>query len=120
MRLASLGDIRVWASVVLVFGSVAAGIALLRRGQPLAALAVAWVWIAFAPSSGIVPLTHARAERYLHLSLYGAALIPAAVASLHSLSSSKRKLVACGIAMLAVLGLAERTLARLPAIKSRQ
>jgi tetratricopeptide (TPR) repeat protein len=114
VRLASLGDVRVWAGLVLVVGSVAAGIALLRRGQPLAALALAWVWIAFAPSSGIVPLTHARAERYVHLSLYGAALIPAAVASLPSLCSPRRRLVAGAIATLVVLGLAERTLARLP------
>lgn len=114
VRLANFGDVRVWASALLVVGSAVCFVVLLRRGQPLAALALAWVWIAFAPSSGIVPLTHARAERYLHLSLYGAALIPAALASLPAVSSARRRRVAGVIAILVVGVLAERTLARLP------
>lgn len=114
VQLASPGDLRVWGSALLALASVAAGVALLRRGQPLAALALAWIWIAFAPASGLVPLTHARAERFLHLSLYGAALIPASLASTPLLSSGRRRTVAGVVAALVVVCLAERTLARLP------
>lgn len=120
VRLAGPGDLRVWASLLLVALSVAVFVALLRRGQPLLALALAWVWIAFAPASGIVPLNHARAERYLHLSLFGAALLPAALASLPALASKAGRIVAFVIAAAVVAGLAERTSTRVPDWRSNE
>jgi tetratricopeptide (TPR) repeat protein len=55
--------------------SAAAGIWLLRRGRPVAALGLAWIWIAFLPTANLFPQIHARADRYLLLSVFGAALL---------------------------------------------
>ena len=120
VRLAAPLDLRVLTSAALVVGSVALWLYLLRQRQPLAALALAWVWIGFAPSSGVIPLTHARGERYLYLSLYGLALLPAIFTFRPALGTLGRRWVAAGLGVLFVGGLTERTLERLPDWRSDQ
>lgn len=107
------------AGIALAVGSAVAFVWLLRRGHALAAAALAWIWIAFLPTAGLVPLLHARAERNLFLSLFGAALLCGC-----ALAALRRRptLHAFGmlLAALLVLGLAERSLARTPAWRSTQ
>lgn len=68
-------DPMVWLGLGLAGLSLALGSIWLRRGSGFAALALAWIWIAFLPVSGIAPLMHARAERNLCLAVFGAALL---------------------------------------------
>ena len=85
----------------------------LRRGHAVAAFALAWIWLAFLPTSGLVPLLHARAERNLFLSVFGASLLLAcAGAWLRQLRAPP--VLATGLAVAAVLGLAERSWRRQP------
>ncbi len=105
------------AGIALAAGSAVAFAGLLRREHALAAAALAWIWIAFLPTSGLVPLLHARAERNLFLPLFGAALLwGCALAALRRRPAQHA--LATLLAALLVLALAERTLARTPAWRS--
>jgi len=64
-----------WLGAALAVGSLLACVWLARRERPVAALGLAWIWIAFLPSANLFPQIHARAERYLFLSSFGAALL---------------------------------------------
>jgi hypothetical protein len=55
--------------------AVTAGAFLLRRKIPLAAFALGWLVINFAPISNIVPLFNPMADRYLYLPAIGFALL---------------------------------------------
>ncbi len=114
----SIADPMVWLGIGLAVASLIGWFALLRRGHVVAALGLAWVWIAYFPTSGVVPLIHARAERNLCLSIFGAALLwPAAIAPLLRaplLRAQLPRAIALALAFLPVLVLAERTSARIP------
>jgi len=103
--------------LALAIASAIAWVALLVRGQGVAALGLAWTWLAFLPGSGLVPLLHARSERNLFLSVFGVALLLAA-----SAPALRRLRVPAAIAMLLaiafVAGLAERSWRRQPAWRS--
>jgi len=47
---------------------------MLRRGHSALAFAIAWIALCFLPTSGLAPLTHARAVRYLAPSVFGCVL----------------------------------------------
>ena len=117
---ASLTDPWVVAGALLSLGSVAAWWALWRSGAGAAALGLAWIWIAFAPTSGLLPLLHASGERYLFLSNLGAALLlsGAGVRFLPAQRAASRRLLVALAALLALLGLAQRTRARILAWES--
>jgi tetratricopeptide (TPR) repeat protein len=105
-----------WLGVALAVGSLALWVRLLRRGHAVAALGLAWIWIAFLPTSGVLPLTHLRAERYLSLSVFGVGLIWP-VAGTHLLRGQLPKAprwLAPALAALLVLGLAQRSWVRTP------
>lgn len=115
----SLGSPAALAGAALALGSAALFGLWLARGRGVAAFALAWIWLAFAPTSGIVPLLHARAERNLFFSVYGVALLLAwGAAALRRRSIPAPALAAVGT--LCVLGLAERTLARQPDWRSTE
>lgn len=109
-------DPRVWLGALLALGSAAAWGWCLRARAGLAALGLAWIWIAFAPTSGVMPMLHARGERYLFLSTFGAALLLAGLAErfLPRAPRAWRRFAAPLAALLALSLLAERTRARLP------
>lgn len=71
----SLADPAVWLAILLALGSLALFVIALTRGAAAPAIALAWIWIAFLPTSGLAPLLHPRAERNLFLSSFGAALL---------------------------------------------
>lgn len=75
----SAWSLRVLLGVGLVVGSLVAIRRLRDAGQPVAALGLVWMWIAFLPTSGLVPLTHLRGERYLAPSLLGLVVLLAAL-----------------------------------------
>jgi hypothetical protein len=106
----------------LALGSGAAWWALLRAGVSIAALGLAWIWIAFAPTSGLLPQLHASGERYLFLPAMGAALLLADLGarSLPRGAPAWRRAVAPVLGLVVLTGLAERTLSRLPAWSSTQ
>ena len=97
----------------LALGSGVACALLLWRGHALAAAALAWIWIAFLPTSGLTPLLHARAERNLFLSLFGAALL-AGIGFAALARTRVPRTAAIALAALAVLALSQRTFARSP------
>ena len=98
---------------LLLLGSGLLWIHWLRRGHGVAAIALAWIWIAFLPTSGLAPLLHARAERNLFLSSFGLALLlPCAGSWLRSLRVPPVLAAALAITLLCVLS--ERTLRRQP------
>jgi tetratricopeptide (TPR) repeat protein len=105
-----------WLGVALAAGSLALWLRLLRGGHAVAALGLAWIWIAFLPTSGVLPLTHLRAERYLSLSVFGIALLWPVVGT-HLLRGQLPKAprwLAPALAALVVLGLAQRSWVRTP------
>jgi hypothetical protein len=108
--------------VLLALGSLLAWLALLRAGAKVAALGLAWIWIAFAPTAGLLPQLHAAGERYLFLSTLGAGLLLADLGArwLASEPDGKRRVVAVGAAVLALAVLAQRTHARIPDWSSTQ
>ncbi|MDH3211959.1 MAG: tetratricopeptide repeat protein [Myxococcales bacterium] len=112
----SFFDPMVWLGLLLAAASLAAWLWLLRRGHAVAALGLAWVWIAYLPTCGVVPLLHARAERNLCLSIFGAALLWPALGAplLRRLWPLAPRAVAAGLAALVVLGLGQRSWARIP------
>jgi tetratricopeptide (TPR) repeat protein len=108
----SAADPLVWLGVGLALGSVAACWLCLRRGRPITALGLAWIWIAYAPTAGLVPILHANGERYLFLSAFGAALIVADLAAALARRAGAVAGLALALALLALL--AQRTSARIP------
>jgi hypothetical protein len=113
---ASLADPCVVAGALLSLGSVVGWWALRRSRAAVAALGLAWIWIAFAPTAGLVPMLHASGERYLFLSALGAALLLAGAGArwLPAGGPAWSRALVAAAAALALLGLAERTRARLP------
>jgi hypothetical protein len=111
----SFADPWVLAGVLLSLGSVAAWWALWRYRAAVAALGLAWIWIAFTPTAGLLPMLHASGERYLFLSALGAALLLAGAGArwLPVQGCAWRRAVMTAAALLALLCLAERTRARL-------
>ena len=101
------------AGIALALGSAALCIYWWLRGHALAAASLAWLWLAFLPTSGLAPLLHARAERNLFLSLFGAALLQACAlrASLRTRAPSAAVLA---VAAVLVLALAQRSFVRAP------
>jgi hypothetical protein len=98
---------------LLLTGSGLLFVLWLRAGHGIAAFALAWIWIAFLPTSGLAPLLHARAERNLFLSAFGAALLlPCAAARLRQLRAPPA--LPAALAVVAVVGLSERTWRRQP------
>ncbi|MEE9608154.1 MAG: tetratricopeptide repeat protein [Myxococcota bacterium] len=117
VRLAtSLASPAVWLGLLLAAGSALAWWHLLRSGRRVAALGLAWLWIAFLPTAGLLPLLHPRADRYLFLSAFGAALLLAdlGAALLGHVRPGLRRWLAPALAVLALALLAQRTWARVP------
>jgi tetratricopeptide (TPR) repeat protein len=71
----SAADARVLAGALLPIASLGAALWLARRGRPIAAFGIAWIWIAFLPTANLFPQIHARAERYWFLPVFGLALV---------------------------------------------
>jgi tetratricopeptide (TPR) repeat protein len=138
----SVFDPIAWLGILLAAASLVACFLFLRRGWAVAALAIAWIWIAYLPTAGLLPLLHARAERNLCLSVFGVALLWPAVGTglLGALrrrdrhpkeTSGKRNRFAFGrvkwgsgavgvaLALLLVAALAQRTWSRTPDWRSR-
>jgi hypothetical protein len=113
----SIADARVWLGVALPIVSIAAAWILARRGRPVAAFGIAWIWIAFAPTANLLPQIHAHAERYLFLSVFGLALVAGDLADALSRRIGARALGAA-LVLVAALGLAQRTWVRTPAWQS--
>jgi hypothetical protein len=118
----SLASLRLALGALLALGSVFAWRWLHRTGAHIAALGLAWIWIAFAPTAGLLPLLHASGERYLFLSSFGVALLLAELGMrwISGAPSPWRRRLATALALLVLVGLAERTRARLPAWSSTQ
>ena len=112
----SAADPGVWLGVGLAVASLLGLAALLRLGRPVGALGLAWIWIAYLPSANLFPQIHARAERYLFLSAFGAALLAVDLADLAFARASPRWRRAGPLALLglAALGLGQRSWARTP------
>lgn len=109
------------AGLALAAGSAVVCIAWLRRRHVLAAAALAWIWIAFLPASGLVPLLHARAERNLFVPLFGAALLAGcAFEALRRRPGRAPRALALWLALLFVGGLAARSATRTPAWRSTE
>src|SRR5206468_6103310 len=110
---ASGSDPLALAGIALAVGSALAWAACLRRGHAAAAAGLAWIWVAFLPTSGLTPLLHARAERNLFLSVFGAALLLGA-----ALGALRRRglpeAICAALAAGLVFGLAQRSWARAP------
>jgi hypothetical protein len=115
----SLASPRFWLGLLLALGSLFAWWWLRRAGARVAALGLAWIWIAFAPTAGLLPLLHASGERYLFLSCFGAALL-LADAGARWLPGPPRSWLSPALALLVLFGLAQRTHARLPAWSSTE
>lgn len=101
------------AGAALALGSAGLWLLALRRGHALFALGLAWLWIAFLPTSGLVPLLHAHTERNLFGSVFGVALLWTAAARALRRRGAPGPLVAA-LGALLVAGLAERSVARAP------
>lgn len=110
----SLRDVRPWMGLCVLVGSVAIWLALARAGLTVAALGVAWIWIAFLPASNLLPTLHAKAERHVFLSTFGVALVLAQLTPALLARSRLPKVVGTvlAVALLAVAG--QRTWARTP------
>jgi len=106
----------VWVGAGLATGSLLLWIYFLRTGRTIAAFGLAWIWIAYLPTADIIPMLHARADRYLFLSVFGAALLVVSVlpefVKLFSPGVRKFVFVCTGCILIAMLG--QRTWARLP------
>jgi tetratricopeptide (TPR) repeat protein len=102
--------------VALLAASLPIGWRLLRSGRSVAAFGLAWIWIAFLPTSGLIPLTHLRAERYLALSVFGVALLVVDLlpALSRALLARGNRTLSLGIGLLMVAGLAQRSATRIP------
>jgi tetratricopeptide (TPR) repeat protein len=101
-----------WLGACLALGSAAVWWLCLRRGRPITALGLAWIWIAYAPTAGLVPMLHANGERYLFLSAFGASLIVADLVTALVRRTGPVSGLALAAALLLFLG--QRTSARIP------
>jgi tetratricopeptide (TPR) repeat protein len=108
----SAADPLLWLGAGLALGSAAAWWLCLRRGRPLTALGLAWIWIAYAPTAGMLPMLHANGERYLFLSAFGAALIVADLVA--ALARRAGRVPGIALAALLLAFLTQRTSARIP------
>ena len=113
-------DPMLWLGLALAASSAVAWLLLLRAGRPVAAFGLAWLWIAFLPTANLLPQIHARGERYLFLSAFGAGLLVADLlpALLRAGASRARAILCAGLALLWLGFLAERSWARAPAWRS--
>jgi len=111
---ASAGDPWAWLGLMLAGASLVAWWVLWRRGLAWSALGLAWIWLAFLPTANLIPSVHARGERYLHLSVYGLALLVTDGLLLRLLAApgAWRRAVALGAALGLPLALSERTWVR--------
>jgi tetratricopeptide (TPR) repeat protein len=72
---ASLGDARFWAAILFLGGMIAAGV-YVRRGEPLIAFSVAWVFLTLVPVLNLYALgRNVFAERYLYIPSAGFCLL---------------------------------------------
>ncbi len=112
----SFFDPRVLAGAALAAISLALWVRLPRRGQGNAALGLAWIWIAFAPTSGLLPLNHLHGERYVSLSLFGLALlVPALLLAIRERAPRRlRNGIVPLLGLLLVVGYGERSWNRIP------
>ena len=91
------GTLAVLASLALFF--------VLRRRQPLAALGLGWMMIAFVPVSNLIPLYNPFAERYLYCVVPGFALIFATLLATPASPRIRAILLACAAAAYACLAI---------------
>jgi tetratricopeptide (TPR) repeat protein len=112
----SFGDTRVWLGLAIPLAILAAAVLCVLRGRPIAALGLVWVWLAFLPTANLFPQIHARAERYLFLSVFGAVLVVVDLLDAFAgrVAPRARITVAVAIGAVLALGLAERTWLRTP------
>jgi tetratricopeptide (TPR) repeat protein len=108
----SAADPRAWLGAGLALGSAGVCWLCLRGGRPITALGLAWIWIAYAPTAGLLPMLHANGERYLFLSAFGASLIAADLLAALARRVGPGASVVLAAALLAFL--AARTSARIP------
>lgn len=104
-------------SVLLGLAAPYVAFRLWRADQRMVALGWVWLWITFLPASGLLPLTHVRAERYLNLPVLGAALMVAGIVLAIARGGAEdrvRRAVALGLACGMIGGLAALTHARIP------
>ena len=108
----------VLAALALLALSVLFWLRAARGRTAFIALGVAWMWLAFAPTSGLWPLNHLRGERYVSLSLLGlAVMLPALLHALRG-RGARRAAIVTGSLLLAFY--AERSAARLPDWRSER
>lgn len=105
-------DPAVALGLALAVASAAASLWLARRGRAVAAFGLAWVWIAFLPTANLFPQIHARADRYLFLSVFGVALL--AVDLLWRSAPRQRRIAATAGLSLLALAWGQRSWARTP------
>lgn len=112
----SYADPMVWLGLALGTGSLVLWLVLLRTGRGIAAFGLAWLWIAFLPTSNLVPMIHARADRYQFLSVCGAVLFVVAIAPdlLRWVPITLRRVLLGMVALSAILGLAHLNRERIP------
>jgi tetratricopeptide (TPR) repeat protein len=118
----SFGDWRPWVGALLPVATLVLAIVAALRGRPVAAFGLAWVWIAFLPTSNLIPQIHARAERYLFLSAFGYALVLVDVLRAIATRINPGAAVAAATAgaLVVALGFAQRTWVRTPAWQSTE
>jgi hypothetical protein len=118
----SFGDGRVLAGALLPLATLGLALVAALRGRPVAAFGLAWVWIAFLPTSNLFPQIHARAERYLFLSAFGYALVLVDVfrAIAARINPSAAIAAATAGALVVTLGFAQRTWVRSSAWQSTE
>jgi hypothetical protein len=107
----SPGDAFAWLGTGLLLASLGAYLLLWRARRGVAALGLAWIWIAHLPTSGLVPMLHAGGERYLYLSSFGAALFLAGLFPARAPAWRRPLALGLALALLALLG--QRTHARI-------
>jgi hypothetical protein len=109
-----------WLGLGLALASFAAWLWLARRGFAMAALGIAWVWIAFLPAANLLPTLHARAERHVYLSTFGLALVLADLAPALFARLRAPAVVLPLVACLFLGALSARSFGRAPAWRSTQ
>lgn len=106
-------------ALFLLAASVVIWLRMAKGRSAFVALGLAWIWIAFLPTSGLVPINHLRGERYVSLSLLGLAFLLPALLRFFATSLAARR---AGIVLCAILlaFYAERSAARLPDWRSER
>ena len=116
-RVESLLDPSLVLGLVLAVAAPLVSWRLWRLGYRLEALGWTWMWVAFLPMSGIVPLTHVRAERQMTLPVLGSAFFAATLVRVVSASARDeraRRSLALVVAVATVGVLGWRTSVRVP------